>query len=322
MNSTKTHATETVTYTEGTFNGSNALKLFYRSWYPVSVDVAINNTDAALASYTDAEVGIGKVKGVLALIHGLGEHSGRYCAVVRALTAAGYAIYAFDNQGHGRSEGQRGHINRWQDYRDNTNAFLQLVRQQEPTAPLFLMGHSLGGLIVLDYVLRSAQSPQFQSFEIKGILVSAPPMQPVGNATHSVRAVVARLLSGLFPRFTLNMGLDQGCLSRDDTVIEQAEEDPLVHPYVTLRWGSETIATIDWVKAHMSQLSLPILLIHGGADPIIDPAGSQAVFQQIKLPEKTLCIYPDSYHEPHNDLDADRVTADMVSWLDDRLSDL
>lgn len=256
------------------------------------------------------------VKGVLALVHGLGEHSGRYDSVVEALTSAGYAVFAFDNQGHGRSEGQRGHIDCWQNYRDNIESFLQLVRQQEPTAPLFLMGHSLGGLIVLDYVLRSAQSASFASLKVRGIIVSAPPMQPVGNATHTARVAIARLLSGVLPRFTLKMGLDQGSLSRDGRVEVLAQQDPLVHPYVTLRWGSETIKAIDWVKAHIQSLSLPILLLHGGADPIIDPAGSRAIFEQITSTEKRLRIYPGSYHEPHNDLDADTVTADIVSWIE------
>lgn len=232
------------------------------------------------------------VKGVLALVHGLGEHSGRYDSVVEALTSAGYAVFAFDNQGHGRSEGQRGHIDCWQNYRDNIESFLQLVRQQEPTAPLFLMGHSLGGLIVLDYVLRSAQSASFASLKVRGIIVSAPPMQPVGNATHTARVAIARLLSGVLPRFTLKMGLDQGSLSRDGRVEVLAQQDPLVHPYVTLRWGSETIKAIDWVKAHIQSLSLPILLLHGGADPIIDPAGSRAIFEQITSTEKRLRIYP------------------------------
>ncbi|MEO1622919.1 MAG: lysophospholipase [Cyanobacteria bacterium J06632_3] len=292
------------THPKGTFVGSHALQLFYQSWYP-----------ASMSAGSDASGHPQKVKGVLALVHGLGEHCGRYCAVVKGLTSAGYAVFGFDNQGHGKSEGQRGHINRWQDYRDNIQAFLQLVREQEPTAPLFLMGHSLGGLIVLDYVLRNAKSPQFQALNIQGLIVSAPPIQPMDGTATTTRIMLARVLSGLLPRLTLKMGLDGGGLSRDRSVIVQAEEDPLTHPYVTLRWGSETLTTLDWVKAHIHQLSLPILLTHGEADPIIDPAGTKAIFEQIQSPNKTLNIYPDSFHEPHNDLDADRVVADLVDWV-------
>ncbi|WP_121967971.1 alpha/beta hydrolase [Leptolyngbya sp. BC1307] len=304
---------------EGTFSGSNSLQLFYQSWYPPSLTETTADISAADAN-PSATAG-SPIRGVLALIHGLGEHSGRYCNVVKALTAEGYAVFAFDNQGHGRSEGQRGHIDHWQDYRKNTQAFLQMVRQQEPTAPLFLMGHSLGGLIVLDYVLRGAQSPQFQAVNVRGIVVSAPPIQPFNSTASSARIALARLLSGLLPRLTLRMGLDKSGLSRCPEVTDQIADDPLVHSCVTLRWGTETLDTIQWVKAHIDQLQLPILLIHGEADPIIAPAGSHQIFQQIQTPDKTLNLYPGSYHEPHNDLDAEVVTADLVNWLNGCLAE-
>ena len=280
---------------EGSFTGANNLKLFYRKWYP-SAESSVTN----------------HIKGVLALIHGLGEHSGRYCAVFKALTEAGYAVFAFDNQGHGKSEGQRGHITSWQDYRDNTSAFLQLVREQEPTAPLFLMGHSLGGLIVLDYILRNETT-------IKGVIVSAPPVQPSEGTTNKARIVMARLLSGLLPRLSLKMRLNCGGLSRDQDIANDVAHDPLTHPYVTLRWGSETLDTMKWVNAHIDELQYPILLIHGGADPIMDYEGSCKIFQRIQSDHKTLKIYEGSYHEPHNDLDADIVMKDLVDWVNQML---
>ena len=336
MTSTQTQSPGTLqgallSHSQGTFTGANQVKLFYQSWYPATPAAARKRT-AAAEDLTDFQPTLEtpsgeplpgqppQIKGVLAIVHGLGEHSGRYCSVVKAAIGAGYAVFGFDNQGHGKSEGQRGHIRSWQDYRDNVQAFLQLVRAQEPAAPLFVMGHSLGGLIVLDYVLRSAQTARFEALQVEGIVISAPPMKPVGGTAHSTRAIFAKLLSGLLPRFTLKMCLDAGGLSRDRAVEARAQQDPLVHPYVTLRWGAETISTIEWVKKHIGQLSLPILLTHGGADPLIDPAGSTALFEDIAAPEKTLHIYPDSYHEPHNDLDVDVVTADIVAWLEQTLA--
>ncbi|MFK8182860.1 MAG: lysophospholipase [Phormidesmis sp.] len=294
---------------EGTFSGANDLKLFYQSWYPAA--------DACHPfSSGDSNVKKTAVKGVLALAHGLGEHSGRYCAVVESLTAAGYAVFAFDNQGHGKSEGQRGHITRWQNYRDNTKAFLRLVREQEPLAPLFLMGHSLGGLIVLDYILRNEQT---NPTDIMGVVVSAPPVQPTNGTVSKARILLAQTLSGLLPRFSLKMGLNGSGLSRDQQVNKAVAHDPLNHPYVTLRWGSETLSTMKWVRAHISNLRLPILLIHGDADPIMDYEGSCEIFRQINSPSKTLKIYEGSYHEPHNDLDADVVMNDLVNWLNQTL---
>ena len=332
MTSTQTHPHSTKVRSakgfQGTFIGANQIKLFYQGWYPLAVEPTDPKfADSQLCSPDDKPgdpLETGAVKGILAIVHGLGEHSGRYCSVVKAAIAAGYAVFGFDNQGHGKSEGQRGHISSWQDYRDNVQAFLQLVRKKEPTAPLFLMGHSLGGLIVLDYVLRSAEVPskasKFQTLlNVSGIIVSAPPMQPVGGKAHSARAIFAKLLSGVLPRFTLKMCLDEGGLSRDRALEERTKQDPLVHPYVTLRWGAETISTIEWVKSHIENLKLPILLTHGGADPIIDPTGSQRLFDDINISEKTLCIYPGSYHEPHNDLDAAVVTTDIIEWIGDRV---
>lgn len=295
-------------HSQGTFKGSHALQLFYQSWYP---SCHANGTSTVQVAKSTQPI-----KGVLALVHGLGEHSGRYCEVVKGLTAAGYAVFGFDNQGHGKSEGQRGHITRWQDYRNNTATFLQLVRQQEPTAPLFLMGHSLGGLMVLDYVLHNAHTPEFKALNIQRLIVSAPPIQPSGNTASSLRILTARLLSGLLPRVSVKMGMCKNGLSRCQKMIEKTAHDPLTHPYVTLRWGTETLSTLKWVKAHIDQLTLPILLTHGEADPIVAPEGTRQIFQQIQSPEKTLVIYPGSYHEPHNDLDAADVVADLVSWLE------
>ncbi len=327
--------TSTPLHPQGTFLGANELQLFYQSWYPPSVDRVSSPEATGDASQVSAKKH-GKengtppvesksaatasiktnVKGVLAIVHGLGEHSGRYCQIVEGLTAAGYAVFGFDNQGHGKSEGQRGHINRWQDYRDNTQAFLSLIRQQEPDTPLFLMGHSLGGLIVLDYVLRSADDAAFQALNVQGLIVSAPPFQPTSGTASRRRKVLARLLSGLLPRLSLSMDLSKGGLSRDPSVSDQAAEDPLTHSSVTLRWGSEILSTLDWVKANIDRLDLPLLLTHGEADPIISPSGSEKIFQQVNSPDKTLKIYPGSYHEPHNDLDADTVVSDLLRWME------
>ena len=299
MSSPTTHSK---TVDEGTFIGANGLTLFYRSQYPSLAHTGEENTC--------------KVKGVLALVHGLGEHSGRYGTVFESLTEAGYAVFSFDNQGHGRSQGQRGHISSWQDYRDNLSAFLKLVRKQAPTAPLFVMGHSLGGLIVLDYILQTEQS---NFFDIQGVVISAPPVQPCNDTVSRIRVLMARFLSGLFPRFSVKIGLDQSGLSRQKQVANDVANDPLNHPYVTLRWGSEIMKTIEWVRSHISQLQTPILLVHGDADPIMNYQGSCTLFEEIESNDKTLKIYAGSYHEPHNDLDAAVEMRDIVDWLEQHL---
>jgi alpha-beta hydrolase superfamily lysophospholipase len=273
---------------EGSFTGPHALSLYYQAWCPATAP-----------------------KAVLVLVHGLGEYCGRYAPVATVLTQAGYALFGFDYQGHGRSAGQRGHIDRWQDYRDSVRLFLQTVRQQEPTAPLFILGYSLGGLIVLDYILTHPEG-------IAGVMVSAPPIHPVGVAKPHLVAF-ARLFSGLLPRLSLAVGMDAAVLSRDPAVVAAADSDALIHSMATLRWGTETLDAIARVRDQIHTLPLPILIVHGDADQVNAISGSQELFDHITFPDKTFKIYPGSYHEPHNDLDRQQVLTDLVDWLDAHL---
>lgn len=273
---------------ENRFSGAQGLSLFYQAWYPPDVATA-----------------------VVALVHGFGEHCDRYSTVTTALTQAGYAVFGFDNQGHGRSEGQRGHINRWQDYRDNVSAFLAKVRHHEPSLPLFVLGHSLGGLIVLDFALASPQG-------LAGIVVSGPPIRPTGIAKPYLVAI-ARVLSGIWPRFSMDVGAGAETLSRDPAVVNQTQDDPLTHSMATVRWGSECLVAIANVRRNIHKLQAPILLVHGSADKVNDVKGSQEIFERITS-DKTLRIYPGSYHEPHNDLDRNQVMNDLVQWLNEHLA--
>ena len=273
---------------ENRFRGAQGLSLFYQAWYPP-----------------------GAVRAVVALVHGFGEHCDRYCTVTTALTQAGYAVFGFDNQGHGRSEGQRGHINQWQDYRHNVHAFLSQIRLHEPSLPLFVLGHSLGGLIVLDFALNFPQ-------DLAGIIISGPPIRPVGIAKPYLVAI-ARVLSGVWPRFSMDVGAGAETLSRDPAVVNQTQDDPLTHSMATVRWGTECLVAIDAVRRNVSQLQVPILLVHGSADKVNDVRGSEEIFARITT-DKTLKIYPGGYHEPHNDLDRNQVMNDLVQWLDEHLS--
>mgnify|MGYP001800267698 CR=1 FL=1 len=274
---------------ENRFCGAQGLSLFYQAWYPV-----------------------GAAKAVVALVHGFGEHCDRYGTVTTALTQAGYAVFGFDNQGHGRSEGQRGHIDRWQDYRDNVSAFLAKVRHHEPTLPLFVLGHSLGALIVLDFALTIPQG-------LMGIIVSGPPIRPVGIAKPYLVAI-ARILSGVWPRFSMDVGAGAETLSRDPAIVNQTQDDPLTHSLATVRWGTECLVAIAAVRRTITQLQVPILLLHGSADKVNDVKGSQEIFERISLTDKTLKVYPGSYHEPHNDLDRNQVMYDIVQWLNGHLA--
>ena len=271
-------------HSEGTFPGVGGLELYYQKWLPERAPLAI-----------------------LAIVHGFGEHSGRYGTVVNLLTSRGFAIYGFDHRGHGRSPGQRGHINAWDEYRGDVSAFLKTIQAQNPQEAIFLMGHSMGALIVLDYVLRCPE-------KLAGTIVSGTPIDPVGFAKPYL-ITLARLLSRILPKFPIKIPFDAATISRDADVVAAYRQDSLVHCLATPRWGTESQKTIQWIKSRPQDLQMPILMIHGGSDPINTVAGCEDFFEKITYPDKQLLVYPESYHEPHNDLDHKQVVEDLEKWL-------
>jgi alpha-beta hydrolase superfamily lysophospholipase len=273
---------------EETFEGSGGMELYYQRWRPE-----------------------GTPRASLAVVHGRGEHSGRYGNVVDWFVPRGYAIYAFDQRGYGRSPGGRGYVNSFSEYRHDVAAFLDLVRTAEASRPLFLLGHSLGGLIVLDYALRDPSG-------LDGVIASGPSL---GAAPVSpLLLLLSKVLSRLWPRLTLETGLEVAALSRDQAVVDAYVNDPLVHNLGTPRLSTEMAKTVDWVQAHAADLALPCLILHGGADRLCAPKDSQAFFDKVTSDDKERHEYEGSYHEIFNDLDKEVVFADMEAWLDDHLS--
>lgn len=272
---------------EGTFAGAGGLELYYQCWRPE-----------------------GRPRAALAIVHGFGEHSGRYMNVVNHLVPRGYAVYGFDHRGHGRSPGQRGYIGAWEEFREDVRAFLNMVGREEPGCPLFLMGHSLGGLIVLEYALHDPQG-------LAGVIASGPALASVGVSP--VLMVLARLLSRLWGRFTMDTRLDATAISRNPTVVRAYQEDPLVHSVGTARLGAEMNTAMAWTQAHAADLRLPLLILHGGADRLAPPEGSRAFFEKVVFPDKERYEYEGGYHEPHNDTIYSQVLSDLEGWLEKHL---
>jgi alpha-beta hydrolase superfamily lysophospholipase len=273
---------------EGFFHRSGGLELFYQRWQP------------------DVEP-----RAIIVIVHGVAEHCGRYMNLVNSLLTGGYEVWGYDQRGHGHSPGQRVYINRWGEYREDLKAFLDLVGKQEPGMPIFLYAHSMGALVALDYLLHYSEG-------LQGAIISGAPIEPAGVAKPSL-VVLARLLTRIWPRLSVNLGLDTRALSRDPVVVKAYETDPLVSHRVTIRWGTESLDTVAWVKAHASEICLPILLVHGEADQLNLARGSRDFYEAITYADKTLRTYPGSYHEPHNDLGFGQVVADVTEWLDQHL---
>ncbi|MEH1936085.1 MAG: lysophospholipase [Nostoc sp.] len=284
------HSDRIVSHKEGTFQGVGGLDLYYQSWHPE-----------------------GKVRAILAIVHGLGGHSDRYSNVVQHLIPKQYAVYGLELRGHGRSPGQQGYINAWSEFREDLGAFLELIQTQQPGCPVFLLGHSLGAVIVLDYILRYPQ----QASVLQGAIALAPTLGKVGVSP--IRVLLGKMLSRVWPRFTLNTGIDISAASRDQQILAAYVQDTLRHTRATARLATEFFTTVDWINVHAADWKLPLLILHGGADRVALPEGSDIFYQRVNCKDKLRIEYPGAYHDIQNDLNYPEVLADLEDWLERHL---
>lgn len=275
-------STAPVSAGEGTFAGHGGVTLHYRSWRPAHP------------------------RAVLVIVHGLAEHSGRYDNVVQYLAPRGYAIYAFDLRGHGRSHGQRGHVDAWGEYRADLGTFLARVAQWEPNLPCFLLGHSMGGVIVLDYVIEHPGG-------LTGVIVSAPALGRI--ALPRPLLALAYVLNRVRPRFSVRLPLSPGAVTRDPQMMDSIDADPLIHDRGSARLGVELRRAGRRVEARARELRVPLLILHGGADRLVPLEGSRRFARRVLYPDKELLEYPGGYHELFNDVIRERVLADVERWL-------
>ncbi|PSN17953.1 lysophospholipase [filamentous cyanobacterium CCP5] len=266
------------------FSGSQGLDLYYQSWQPET-----------------------SAKADVVMLHGLGSHSGWFMNLIEPLVAAGYGIHAFDLRGHGLSPGPRGHVDRWSDYRNDLHTYLQLIRTQPPERPCFALGHSLGGMILLEYALHYPDA-------LSGLIALAPALGSVGVSPFKL--LLGQILSWAWPTFTLDTGLDHKAASRDRAVILAYETDPLRHTQGTARLATEFLKTRRWVRDRLSDLRVPTLFLHGSSDPVVLPEGGRMAFDRIQIPDKEYREYPQGYHDLHNDICAPTVVRDILYWLE------
>ena len=245
-------------------------------------------------------------KAGILIVHGLAEHSGRYEHVAEQLTGRGYAVQAFDQRGHGESGGDRIHVDGWDDYLDDVEDRLSALAL-EIKAPTVLYGHSIGGLISLDYCLtRSEVLPEL-------LVLSAPAIKAT---IAKWKQVLAPVLSKLMPKAALPLDLEGHQLSRDPAVGEAYFGDPLVETKATARFGAEALSAQRRVGERMDSLRVPTFVVAGGSDEII-PAHSSHSLGEVPGVERKL--YPNLRHELHNEPEGPEVVADIADWLDSKL---
>jgi len=249
-------------------------------------------------------------KGVVCLVHGLGEHSGRYPHLAAFLNQAGYALLAFDLRGHGKSEGPRGHTPSGEALLDDIAHLLQEAMERYPNRPRFLYGHSLGGNLVIEYALR--RRPQ-----LAGVVATGPLFRPAFEPP-AWKLTLAKIMCKLWPTLSLSNEIDCQGLSRDSEVVRAYNDDPLVHDRLSARLGMDMLQSGLWSLEHAAEFPLPLLLMHGGADRLCSVQASREFAAQAGE-HCTLKIWDGFYHEIHNEPEQGEVFGHLVGWLNGKL---
>jgi alpha-beta hydrolase superfamily lysophospholipase len=250
-------------------------------------------------------------KAVIALVHGHGEHIGRYEHVAAAMNAAGYAMTGFDLRGHGQSTGKRGHTPSYDAMLDDVMRFLRETETRFPNLPLFLYGHSLGGNLVINTALRR-QPP------VKGVIATGPWLR-LAFEPPAFQVVLAKTVNGIFPGLLQSSGLETAALSHDESVVRAYENDPLVHDKISARLFLVMYEAGLWALDHASALTLPLLLMHGDADRLTSAEASRE-FAERAGDKVTLKIWEGAFHEIHNEPEKEAVFQTMITWMDALLS--
>jgi acylglycerol lipase len=240
------------------------------------------------------------------VIHGHGEHGGRYAGLAAAMAEHGIATYAVDLRGHGTSGGARGHTVSWDVLVGDAAAFHSVVGAESEVEAVPL-GHSVGGSIVLSAVVCGRLTP-------RRFVVSSPALR-VRAAVPSWKVTLGRVASNLLPTLALATELEPMHISRDPRVVAEYVSDPLVHSKMSARFYTEWQAANAEILARAGEITIPFLATHGSGDQIIDPAATEELDRRATVPSHKLIVYQGFYHEPYNDIGKERVFADLAAWL-------
>lgn len=273
---------------EGFFKGCGDVRHYYQGWFPER-----------------------ESKAILVIVHGLAEHSGRYRNLVNYFVPLGYAVYGMDHLGHGQSDGPRVYVKQFEDFTKTLKIYLDLVRKWHPDKPIFLVGHSMGGLIGALFLLD-------HQADLTGAVLSGPAVK-ISDQIPAAIIFLGRILAALMPRLGL-VGLEPHGISRDPAVVEAYIADPLVYTgKTTARLAAEMVKAMGQVTTEADKITLPILIVQGGADKLVNPAGAQMLYDLVKSVDKKIIIYDGFYHEVFNEPEHDRVLGDVEIWLEGRI---
>ncbi len=267
-------------------NGYESLQLFVRHW------------------------SLESPKAVLVIVHGFGEHSGRYSGMAEYFNSRGIAVISYDFRGHGLSDGKRGLLLSWKEFREDLRAVDNEAVRLYPTLPLFILGHSLGGTMTLDYVLSSEHSP-------RGVIISAPALGTPGISPFLLG--IAKILSAFAPRLTISTALDSDSISRDPEECRKYKDDPLIHDKASVKMSSELTAVQETIFSRSGSMNCPLLLCYGSEDRIAPHEPIESFFNHSGSDDKEMKIFEGGYHEIHNDTIRDDVYKLYADWMSTRI---
>ena len=242
------------------------------------------------------------------VVHGYAEHSERYEQTASWFAARGFAVHAYDQRGHGRSEGVRCHVDRFEQYLDDLAVVLDAVHEEAAGLPITLVGHSMGGLVACAFLADRRPA-------VANAVLSGPALS-LGSGISRLRVLTARVLRSFAPRLSMGSGLDPQGISRDPAVVAGYLEDPLVSRTMTASLAAEMLRAVPETAARAVEIQVPVLLMHGEDDPLCPALGSRAFRAGLGVQGCELRTYPGLRHEIFNEPEREQVYRDALAWLD------
>ncbi|KAI6682273.1 hypothetical protein NL676_036154 [Syzygium grande] len=274
------------------FYGVRRNALFSRSWFPAT----------------------GEVRGILVIIHGLNEHSGRYAHFAKQLTSCNYGVYAMDWIGHGGSDGLHGYVPSLDHVVADTGAFLEKIKSDNPGIPCFLFGHSTGGAVVL----KAASYPYIEDM-LEGIILTSPALRV--KPAHPIVGAVAPLFSLVAPRFQFKGANKRGIpVTRDPVALLAKYSDPLVYTGpIRVRTGHEILRISSYLMRNIKYITVPFFVLHGTADRVTDPLASQDLYNEAASKFKDIKLYEGFLHDLLFEPERDEIGQDIINWMERKL---